>query len=310
MNTKDSIRALERQLDKAPHSPQLWEKLADLYLQKEQVDKAIDAYEFAIAIDPKRESALFKRSLAYMITDNKTLRDKGKDFLEAYCQRHPEEPELRKMLDYIEVLCDKVNFTPELPLPFDDSVTDHTIDWDMLRDPQTPYDEYMETVDMLFDGRYYQKAREVLDILLPLHPDEGILYLDYGSLLMQDDNIAQAENYFKKALLKVSKQDRDFFLGEIGFQYFAGQLYPEALDYYHRIENIQEVRDHLPYMAACCLELNYPLLYHSYLAQIDPENNEDDYNECHQAFYGHLPNNLLPKEMKPFLKQLFDRYNT
>ena len=120
MKTKDTIKILEQQLDEAPHSPQLWEDLADLYLQREQVDKAIDAYEFALAIEPDRESALCKRSIAYLATDNPALHQKGKTYLETYSRQHPEQTELRDMLDRLNRLVDE-----SIPsfLPSDDKET-------------------------------------------------------------------------------------------------------------------------------------------------------------------------------------------
>ena len=156
-----------------------------------------------------------------------------------------------------------------------------------------------------------KKAREALDMLLALHPEEATLYLDYGILLMLKDKEKEAEKYFDKALLKAShSEDLDFFLGEIGFQYFNKQYYLDALDYYFRIRNPEELHEHLPYIADCCLELNYPKLYKDYVLQLDPENDDEQYKEIHRAFYGHLPLNLRPDEMKPFLLKLFDRYNS
>lgn len=324
MKTKDTIKILEQQLDEAPHSPQLWEDLADLYLQREQVDKAIDAYEFALAIEPDRESALCKRSIAYLATDNPALHQKGKTYLETYSRQHPEQTELRDMLDRLNRLVDE-----SMPsfLPSDDKETqedslldvlhrpaeeeDFDIDWDLLRNPDTDFETYIDIIDQLFECRSYEKAREALDMLLALHPEEATLYLDYGILLMLKDKEKEAEKYFDKALLKAShSEDLDFFLGEIGFQYFNKQYYLDALDYYFRIRNPEELHEHLPYIADCCLELNYPKLYKDYVLRLDPENDDEQCKEIHRAFYGHLPLNLRPDEMKPFLLKLFDRYNS
>lgn len=325
MNTTDTIKILEQQLEEAPHSPQLWEDLADLYLQREQVDKAIDAYEFALAIEPERESALCKRSIAYLATDDPILHQKGRTYLEAYCRQHPEKTDLKHILNSLDMLYGQDGLLSDLPfdgkeltngslnelnLPEDDDeITD--IDWNMLRNPNTDFEDYIEIIDMLFDSRKYDKALEALDVLLPLHPEEPTLYLDYGILLMQKDMVDEAEPYFDKTLLKVShSNDKDFFLGEIGFQYFCKGYYSDALDYYFRIRNAQELHEHLPYMAACFLELDYANLYKEYVLRLDPETDEEQYKEIHRAFYGHLPLNLRPEEVKPFLLKLYDRYNS
>ena len=140
--------------------------------------------------------------------------------------------------------------------------------------------------------------------LIPLFTDGKSMYSRYSPQ-------KEAEKYFDKALLKAShSEDLDFFLGEIGFQYFNKQYYLDALDYYFRIRNPEELHEHLPYIADCCLELNYPKLYKDYVLQLDPENDDEQYKEIHRAFYGHLPLNLRPDEMKPFLLKLFDRYNS
>ena len=135
MKTKDTIKILEQQLDEAPHSPQLWEDLADLYLQREQVDKAIDAYEFALAIEPGRESALCKRSIAYLATDNPALHQKGKTYLETYSRQHPEQTELRDMLDRLNRLVDE-----SMPsfLPSDDKETQEDSLLDVLVNDDSP----------------------------------------------------------------------------------------------------------------------------------------------------------------------------
>ncbi len=324
MNTTNTIRILKQQLEEAPHSPQLWEDLADLYLQREQVDKAIDAYEFALAIEPERESALCKRSIAYLATDDPILYQKGKTYLEAYCRQHPEKAELKHILNSLDKLYEQTDLS--MPLPFDDEeLTDNwmkdinlpeedeaiDIDWNMLRNPTTDFEDYIEIIDMLFESRKYDKALEALDVLIPLHPEEPTLYLDYGIILMQKDMEDEAESYFDKTLLKVSNSDdKDFFLGEIGFQYFCKEHYSDALDYYFRIRDIQELHEHLPYMAACFLELDYENLYKEYVLRLEPETDEEQYKEIHRAFYGHLPLNLRPEEMKSFLLKLFNRYNS
>lgn len=324
MNTTNTIRILKQQLEEAPHSPQLWEDLADLYLQREQVDKAIDAYEFALAIEPERESALCKRSIAYLATDDPILYQKGKTYLEAYCRQHPEKAELKHILNSLDKLYEQTDLS--VPLPFDDEeLTDNwmkdinlpeedeaiDIDWNMLRNPTTDFEDYIEVIDMLFESRKYDKALEALDVLIPLHPEEPTLYLDYGIILMQKDMEDEAESYFDKTLLKVSNSDdKDFFLGEIGFQYFCKEHYSDALDYYFRIRDIQELHEHLPYMAACFLELDYENLYKEYVLRLEPETDEEQYKEIHRAFYGHLPLNLRPEEMKSFLLKLFNRYNS
>lgn len=324
MNTTNTIRILKQQLEEAPHSPQLWEDLADLYLQREQVDKAIDAYEFALAIEPERESALCKRSIAYLATDDPILYQKGKTYLEAYCRQHPEKAELKHILNSLDKLYEQTDLS--MPLPFDDEeLTDNwmkdinlpeedeaiDIDWNMLRNPTTDFEDYIEVIDMLFESRKYDKALEALDVLIPLHPEEPTLYLDYGIILMQKDMEDEAESYFDKTLLKVSNSDdKDFFLGEIGFQYFCKEHYSDALDYYFRIRDIQELHEHLPYMAACFLELDYENLYKEYVLRLEPETDEEQYKEIHRAFYGHLPLNLRPEEMKSFLLKLFNRYNS
>lgn len=324
MNTTNTIRILKQQLEEAPHSPQLWEDLADLYLQREQVDKAIDAYEFALAIEPERESALCKRSIAYLATDDPILYQKGKTYLEAYCRQHPEKAELKHILNSLDKLYEQTDLS--VPLPFDDEeLTDNwmkdinlpeedeaiDIDWNMLRNPTTDFEDYIEIIDMLFESRKYDKALEALDVLIPLHPEESTLYLDYGIILMQKDMEDEAESYFDKTLLKVSNSDdKDFFLGEIGFQYFCKEHYSDALDYYFRIRDIQELHEHLPYMAACFLELDYENLYKEYVLRLEPETDEEQYKEIHRAFYGHLPLNLRPEEMKSFLLKLFNRYNS
>ena len=325
MKTKDTIKILEQQLNEAPHSPQLWEDLADLYLQREELDKAIDAYEFALAIEPERESALCKRSIAYLASDNQQLQQKGRNFLQDYCKRHPEKTDLRHILESINTLDETgYNF-----LPFDDDEilhalqgeNEHTknetkdkeveLDWSMLLNPATPFDDYMDTIDMLYEKRQYNKAIEVLERLIAIHPEEGILYLDCGLMFLEKDMLEEAESYFEKALLKAkSEEDKEFFLGEIATHYFCKQYYLDAIDYYHRIRDPHEVDEQLPYMAACCLELNYPKLYETYVRQLDPEGYEDHYKNIIRAFYGHLPMNLRPDEMKAFLLKLFDRYNS
>lgn len=288
------------------------------------MDKAIDAYEFALAIEPERESALCKRSIAYLATDDPILYQKGKTYLEAYCRQHPEKAELKHILNSLDKLYEQTDLS--VPLPFDDEeLTDNwmkdinlpeedeaiDIDWNMLRNPTTDFEDYIEVIDMLFESRKYDKALEALDVLIPLHPEEPTLYLDYGIILMQKDMEDEAESYFDKTLLKVSNSDdKDFFLGEIGFQYFCKEHYSDALDYYFRIRDIQELHEHLPYMAACFLELDYENLYKEYVLRLEPETDEEQYKEIHRAFYGHLPLNLRPEEMKSFLLKLFNRYNS
>lgn len=314
MGNKEAIKILEQQLNDAPHSPQLWEDLADLYIQQEQVYKAIEAYEFALAIDPERETTLCKKSIAYLATNNDKLRQKGRNFLKDYCLRHPEEVELKDILEHVEMLDKEEALTrqkalsdealPEVP------IDDEMIDWEVIRNPHTDFEEYMDIVDMLFDGRHYTKAFEVIQTLIPLHPEEGMLYLNCGILYMWKEEPEHAADCFDKALLHASTtDDKDFFLGEIGFQYWDRQMFADALDHYNRISCNKEIHEHLPYMAVCCLELSYPILYRSLVEQLHPETDEGEYKETLRAFCDYMPRNLRAGEVKPFLSKLYERYN-
>lgn len=313
MGNKEAIKILEQQLNDAPHSPQLWEDLADLYIQQEQTYKAIEAYEFALAIDPERETTLCKRSIAYLATTNEKLRQKGRSYLKDYCQKHPEEMELKSILEQVDALDAAETLQPRLP--YDEAmpeipIDDEAVDWETIRDPQTDFETYMDILDMLFDGRHYSKAFEVVLTLLPLHPDDGMLHLNCGILYMWKEEPEQAASCFDKALLHASTTaNLDFFLGEIGFQYWDKQMFGGALDYYNRISCDKEMHEHLPYMAVCCLELGYPVPYKSLVEQLHPETDENDYKEICRAFYDYIPKNLRDNEIKPFLLKLFERYN-
>ena len=154
MKTKDTIKILEQQLDEAPHSHNCGKTSLNLYLQREQVDKAIDAYEFALAIEPDRESALCKK---HCLPGHRQPRPapERKDLPGTYSRQHPEQTELRDMLDRLNRLVDE-----SMPsfLPSDDKETqedslldvlhrpaeeeDFDIDWDLLRNPDTDFETY------------------------------------------------------------------------------------------------------------------------------------------------------------------------
>lgn len=313
MKTRETIQILEQQLDEAPHSPQLWEDLGDMYIQAEQVDKAIEAYEFALALEPERESAKCKKHIAYLATQDPQKQQAGKAFLQKYCVEHPEDDELQNIVDHFELL-DNVKIETSLSQEIQELEKDipfeGELDWELIRDPQATTTDYDPIIDALWVHQHFSTLHEVINVLIHLHPEDANLFMMYGRLLMCRHEYDQARRYFEKALLKADDDpQRDYYLGIFGYEFHIRQFYLEAFDYYCQIRTDEERCEQLPYMARCCLELDYKPLYGYFIGQLDPANNGDDYRNIIRAFHDCLPMNLSNTEVKEFLLKLFDRYN-
>ena len=63
--TKESIAYFGNFLDKNPYSKAAWFNLGIAYNNTEEYDKAIEAYDFAIAIDDSFASAYFNKANSY-----------------------------------------------------------------------------------------------------------------------------------------------------------------------------------------------------------------------------------------------------
>lgn len=315
MNIKEQIKILEQQIEEAPHSAQLWEDLADLYMQKEYPEKAIEAYEFALAIEPERSSATCKKNIAYLTTDDAIMRSKGMEFLLEYCKQHPQETELLKILNKIKELDEKEGEPTVITLSNTDNYTDipctdEELDWELIENPETPFEEYIEVVDHLYLNQHYTKAIEVTNKLITIHPDDYELYVMLGAIFMKKENLKESKRLFRIALLKTSSQEeKDDCYAEIAIQYFEQEMYHEAFDAYNHIQTIDIMQENIPYIAVCCLELEYRTLYFFYIKQLNIIGNEDVHETCQRAFFDYLPKRINPAELIPFLLKLYDRYN-
>ena len=182
MKTRETIQILERQLDEAPHSPQLWEDLGDMYIQAEQVDKAIEAYEFALALEPERESAKCKKHIAYLATQDPQKQQAGKAFLQKYCVEHPEDDELQNIVDHFELL-DNVKIETSLSQEIQELEKDipfeGELDWELIRDPQATTTDYDPIIDALWVHQHFSTLHEVINVLIHLHTEDANLFKMY-----------------------------------------------------------------------------------------------------------------------------------
>merc|ERR1712194_533058 len=63
----DCISQLEKFINDNPYSKHAWYNLGILYDRQEKYEKAIDCYEFAVAIDDQYSSAFFNMGSAWMV---------------------------------------------------------------------------------------------------------------------------------------------------------------------------------------------------------------------------------------------------
>lgn len=67
---QDAILILNRLLDDDPYNLSWWLAVGDLYNQTEQYDKAIDAFDYMLAIDPECGDAIYWQGRSYLMLDN------------------------------------------------------------------------------------------------------------------------------------------------------------------------------------------------------------------------------------------------
>lgn len=89
-----SLRALERALELAPKNPKLWMIAAERFQHLQQTDRAMAAYDAAIALDPKAPGPKVEKARYQQILGQFDAADKA---FRALLKRYPEETEIYRI---------------------------------------------------------------------------------------------------------------------------------------------------------------------------------------------------------------------
>lgn len=303
MNTRISI--LEKQSIEAPESAVIWEELGDLYSQAGDWEKAIEAYDFVLAIKPDNLEVSRKRILVLLAGDNEHNIRVAISELEGYCQRNPTDKEMHTLRVLFLLNDTEFSFADEF---LQENNPDYYLgelehNFQMKDVPQMIY---LNLINSYISLKQFQRAIYLLDIFSQWHPDDYLLYIAYGSVYLHTGQTDEAKNMFDKAYYYTNDiNDRDVCFLQIGLSYFHVENYKMAYFYLNKMELEVNKKETIPYLACCCLENGGEEEYFYYIDQFT----EIPFFCIKNAFKNHIPKNITPQELIPFLKKLYHRYN-
>ncbi len=301
------IPILERQLKETPESDVIWEELGDLYSQEGDWEKAVEAYSFVLAIRPDNLKVSRKKIFAMMADGNEHNMRIAISELESYCQNNPDDREMHTLRVLFLLNDTEFLFAGKYLQENDSDYYLGELDYNLqMRD--IPQMIYLNLINSYILLKQFKRAVQLLDIFLQWHIDDYLLYVAYGSVFLYTGQIDDARRMFGKAYYYANDvNEKDVCYLQIGLSYFHIEDYKMAYFCLNKVERQENKKETIPYLACCCLENGAEEDYFQYVGQL--VRTSFPFFCIRNAFKNHIPKNMTPQELIPFLKELYHRYN-
>lgn len=191
--TEVAIEAYNKLIDKAPYNPSYWMGLAKCHFIEENVDKTIEACDFALAADENYGEAYAYKAHSFFYLNN------SDEAIENY----------RKAIKYKSI-------PPELGYMFMGLSYANKEEWQKADDYYTKVidcfekegdrdsilliDTYTSKAFALSHLQRYEEAHQLCDKAKKLGPDEGLIYLTEGKVYLAEEMEDLASEAFQKAM--------------------------------------------------------------------------------------------------------------
>ncbi len=195
---KKAEKILEKLVDEDPYSTHYWKLAGDIYLNNEQFEKAIDAYDFALAIDTDDSEALKKKAVAFIHLENY---EKGIQLLDKYLKKIPNDfnalllsaiclsssGQVSAAIELLEHIMEETNFGKDDP-------TVNQLDLFHL---------IVRTYRL---NKELDKAIKWINKAIKLGMDKSIFHIMKGGIYIEKKMEKKAFQYFKKAIAEAKDQ--------------------------------------------------------------------------------------------------------
>ncbi|NOX58923.1 MAG: tetratricopeptide repeat protein [Planctomycetes bacterium] len=206
-----AIKTFEQMVQRSSDNATVLKDVAEQLVRLGEFDKGIANYELSLKLQPDRHD--IRLEYAKALVEAGRLEDGLKMFKAAALQRSDRETAL-EALTLLHETAQRIGSLPEM---IDELQAQLDID---------PTDTLIaRTLATIFINEFeYQRAMELLDLVLRYRPRDAELQLTRAELLRRLARFDDAIESYRK-ILQVPEIDRDYVLGELGKTHFeAGQL--------------------------------------------------------------------------------------
>jgi len=248
---KKAEKVLDQLVDEDPYSTHYWKLTGDTYLNNEKFEKAIDAYDFALAIDVDDHEALKKKAVAFIRLENY---EKGAQLLNEYQKKVPNDfhalvlsaiclsgsGQVSAAAELLEQVMKETNFGKD-----DENVNQ--------------LDLFHLTIRTYQQERRFDKAIEWIDKAIEQGLDKSVFHIMKGGIYMEQKMKKEALQYFNMAITEANDPITVLYLvsNELFF-YGSYALCKNALLQVYKETEKEEYPSILAMLAYCYLQLeNY-----------------------------------------------------
>ena len=236
-----ATNAFQLSLDELPYSIPHWNGLAKCYLAQNEIEKAHEAIDFALAIDENNAEALEVKGFCYIQSEN------YEEALRIFRQLLPTS----KVPSRIYALMVKCYLDMEMAI----EAKAMCQEWLKQCPKLTSFEksEIFSYISMCcFNLNQPEKGMKYIDAALDLEPSFRGAILQKGMLYLQMRQNQEAEKLFQK-VLDISPDDEQLeILYNVANSYFFLQMYPETIEWCDKIiQNYPEDQMEALHLTAC-----------------------------------------------------------
>nr|WP_321331327.1 tetratricopeptide repeat protein [uncultured Bacteroides sp.] len=244
-----AIEWFNKLIDLDPYDVSSWIMLSDIYIEIKQYDKALEAADFALAIDPKNQNAKMKKSICYECLGNY---EESESFLNEAIISAVIPNELTHSFSGTRFL--NMCKWEEAYEEFDKALTTLTSNDDIMH-----CELYKNLIFCQIKMENYDKANELILKGKSLFPQEADFNLFIGEIYLKKGDEEKAWEQWNFALIKASDISLERNIEaryEIGLKSFNSKKYEWAKHIFEEIKNMDpDFEDINKYLACACLML-------------------------------------------------------
>ena len=241
--TDEAIALYNRLLDMDAYSTLYWEELGKIYFLREEFDKAIEAFEFVIAINSEEcYYAMYAAANCYFNLGNYT---QAEDY---YRQLHEKYPDTVDPLFHMGMCC--VNRGD------DESALEHfSHALATVADDSDEQAQIYCQMSLIFSRKgQHEKATAYIEEALRIYPNNAELLIMKGHELMAQNCYNECTEVFLEALSLDAPVERSLFL--IGVSMLENSYVPIAYYILRLLKGNPGIEDHVLYPYLCFCEWN------------------------------------------------------
>ena len=219
-----ATNAFQITLDERPYSLIHWNGMAKCYLAQNEIEKALEAAEFALAIEENNPEALEVKAFCYCQTENLD------EAIAIYQQLLPES----KAPSRIYAMMAKCYLDKEMAV----EAKEICLKW--LKDcPKMTAFEKSEVYSYIslccFNLQQPEEGMKYIDAALNLEPSFRGAMLQKGMIHLQMDDNNEAEKLFQRVMDISMDDEQSEVLYNVANSYFFLQMYPQVIEWCEKI---------------------------------------------------------------------------